>query len=79
MFNGKYLSYYGINIFFQKVTIVRSQHISAKAEPIDEVGDKVEKGYLIGDISGGKLGAKIHARIDGIIKEIIDESIVIVK
>lgn len=65
--------------FLKKVTILRSQHIGAKAEPIDEVGDKVQKGDLIRDISGGKLGAKIHSSIDGIIKEITDESIVIVK
>jgi len=64
---------------FQKVTILRSQHIGAKAEPIVKVGDKVQKGDLIGEISDGKLGAKIHASIDGIIKEITDESIVIVK
>ncbi|WP_238861223.1 4Fe-4S dicluster domain-containing protein [Clostridium sp. YIM B02569] len=64
---------------FQKVTILRSQHIGAKAEPIVKIGDKVQKGDLIGEISYGKLGAKIHASIDGIIKEITDESIVIVK
>ncbi|ABR36154.1 4Fe-4S dicluster domain-containing protein [Clostridium beijerinckii] len=64
---------------FQKVTILRSQHIGAKAEPIVKIGDKVQKGDLIGEISDGKLGAKIHASIDGIIKEITDESIVIVK
>ena len=56
-----------------------SQHIGVKAEPIVKVGDKVNKGDLIGDILEGKLGAKIHASIDGIIKEITDESIVIVK
>lgn len=64
---------------FSKVTILRSQHIGAKAESIVKVGDKVNKGDLIGDISDGKLGAKIHASIDGIITEITDESIVIVK
>lgn len=64
---------------FSRVTILRSQHIGAKAEPIVKVGDKVQKGDLIGDISDGKLGAKLHASIDGIIQEITDESIVIVK
>ncbi len=64
---------------FSKVTILRSQHIGVKAEPIVKVGDKVNKGDLIGDILDGKLGAKIHASIDGIIKEITDESIIIVK
>jgi len=64
---------------FSKVTILRSQHIGAKAEPIVKVGDKVQKGDLIGDISDGKLGAKIHASIDGFIHEITDESIIIVK
>ncbi|WP_420482081.1 biotin/lipoyl-containing protein [Clostridium beijerinckii] len=59
--------------------MLRSQHIGAKAEHIVKVGDKVQKGDLIGEISDGKLGAKIHASIDGIIKEITDESIVIAK
>lgn len=64
---------------FSKVTILRSQHIGVKAEPVVKVGDRVHKGDLIGDIPDGKLGANIHASIDGIIKEITDESIVIVK
>ena len=64
---------------FSKVAILRSQHIGTKAEPIVKIGDKVQKGDLIGDISDGKLGAKIHASIDGFIHEITDESIIIVK
>lgn len=64
---------------FSRVTILRGQHIGVKAEPIVKVGDKVKKGDLIGDISNEKLGANIHASIDGIIHEITDESIVIVK
>lgn len=63
---------------FSKVSILRSQHIGAKAESVVKVGDKVKKGDLIGDISNGKLGAKIHASIDGTILEITDESIVII-
>ncbi|MBW6409503.1 4Fe-4S dicluster domain-containing protein [Clostridium weizhouense] len=62
---------------FSEVVILRSQHIGAKTEPVVKVGDNVEKGDLIGDIDSDKLGAKIHASISGIIKEITDDSIVI--
>ncbi|SFC18501.1 4Fe-4S dicluster domain-containing protein [Clostridium uliginosum] len=64
---------------FLEVVILRSQHIGAKAEPIVKVGDRVNKGDLIGDIASDKLGAKIHASIDGVIKEITDDAIVISK
>ncbi len=64
---------------FSEVVILRSQHIGAKAEPIVNIGDRVKKGDLIGDIPNDKLGAKIHASIDGVIKEINDDSIIIIR
>lgn len=40
-------------------------HIGAPAEPVVAAGEKVEKGQLIADIPGGKLGARYHAPISG--------------
>ncbi len=49
----------------QSVNIPLSQHIGAPAEPIVKAGDTVKKGDLIAKIQEGKLGANIHASIDG--------------
>jgi Na+-translocating ferredoxin:NAD+ oxidoreductase RnfC subunit len=62
----------------QRVKISLRQHIGAEAVPVVKVGDKVMKGQLIGDIEEGKLGAKIHASIDGTIISLGDNSITIV-
>ncbi|TCO77953.1 4Fe-4S dicluster domain-containing protein [Marinisporobacter balticus] len=62
---------------FKAVVIARSQHIGAPVEPIVNVGDQVTKGQLIGEIPDNKLGAKIHASINGIVKNITDKSILI--
>lgn len=64
---------------FDVVTIARSQHIGAKSEPLVKSGDKVCKGQLIADIPENQLGAKLHASINGIIKSIDEQSIVISK
>lgn len=55
-----------------KVKIPLSQHIGAPAVPVVKVGDIVKKGVLIGEIPAGKLGARVHASIDGRITEITD-------
>ncbi|QZY54131.1 4Fe-4S dicluster domain-containing protein [Crassaminicella profunda] len=65
------------NKSFKWVVIDLQQHIGAKAEPVVCVGDQVSKGQLIADIPENKLGAKIHASINGIIKDITEKSIVI--
>ncbi|SET18194.1 Na+-translocating ferredoxin:NAD+ oxidoreductase RNF, RnfC subunit [Natronincola peptidivorans] len=51
------------------VRIPLQQHIGQPAIPIVQRGMQVKTGELIGDIPEGKLGAKIHASVDG---EIID-------
>ena len=55
-----------------KVKIPLSQHIGAPAVPAVKVGDMVKKGWLIGDIPLGNLGARVHASIDGKVTEITD-------
>ena len=60
----------------KQVRLPLSQHIGAPAEPVIRVGEKVKKGQVIAEIPRGKLGARIHASIDGTITN-IDSEIVI--
>ncbi len=60
-------------------TIVRiplQQHIGTRSAPVVKVGAKVRAGDLIADIPRGKLGARIHASIDGVVAAIDDEIII---
>jgi len=58
------------------VTILLSQHVGVPAQPTVRVGEKVRHGQCIGDIPDGKLGARVHASMDGIVKA-VNSSIVI--
>lgn len=68
-----------LNEEFNKVNISLKQHIGMPAIPIVQVGDVVEKGQLIADIQEGKMGSKIHASISGIVNEINNNTIIIVR
>jgi Na+-translocating ferredoxin:NAD+ oxidoreductase RnfC subunit len=56
-----------------EVVIKLNQHIGAPANSIVNVGERVSKGDLIGKMDDGKLGANIHASIDGVIKDVNSE------
>jgi len=62
---------------YSRVTLKLSQHIGAPAQPVVAVGDTVKVGDLIGQIPEDALGAPIHASIDGTVKEVTNEAIVI--
>lgn len=53
------------------------QAIGAPSEPVVKIGDSVSKGALIARIPDGKLGAALHASIDGTITNITGETITI--
>ncbi len=59
------------------VGIYLSQHVGAKAVPTVKVGDRVEKGQMVGEVPEGALGAPVHASIDGVVAEISDSLILI--
>lgn len=61
----------------EMVRIPLKQHIGAPAKPVVSVGDRVEKGDLIGEIPERSLGARVHASISGIVQEI--DSCVVIK
>lgn len=61
----------------QEVHIPTRQHVGVPATPVVSIGDHVEAGRLIGKISGGGLGAAVHASISGTVTECTGEYIVI--
>jgi len=60
----------------QQVRLPLTQHIGAPAEPTVRVGERVRKGQVVAEILRGALGARIHASIDGTVKN-IDSDILI--
>jgi Na+-translocating ferredoxin:NAD+ oxidoreductase RnfC subunit len=50
----------------RKVNVLLKQHAGAAAVPVVKTGDRVRTGDLIAAPEQGKLGARIHASIDGI-------------
>ena len=61
----------------KRVEIPLKQHIGLPAEAVVQAGQCVKKGELIAKCAEGKLGANVHASIDGVIKA-VHSSIIIV-
>jgi len=53
-----------------RVDIPLLQHAGAPAVPVVKVGEAVQKGQCIGESPEGKLGARVHASIDGVVSNI---------
>ncbi|MGA7161137.1 MAG: 4Fe-4S dicluster domain-containing protein [Bacteroidota bacterium] len=51
----------------KKVRIPLSQHIGTPAVPVVKSGNVVKAGDVIGEIPEGKLGARLHASIEGVV------------
>ncbi len=61
------------------VSLPLKQHIGASSVPCVMVGDYVKKGQLIANIGENTLGSQLFASIDGQIKDLTDETIIISK
>lgn len=59
------------------VGISLNAHVGAGATPVVQVGDKVKKGQVIGEIPDGAMGARAHSSIDGTVEEIRNGVVVI--
>lgn len=66
-----------IKVNVKSVAIPLSQHIGLPATPVVHIGDKVFKGDLLGKVEDNKLGSNIHSSVDGIIKDIRNNIIII--
>lgn len=62
---------------FRRVTLLMKQHIGAPANPVVAVGDKVQVGDLVGEIPEGAMGARVHASIAGVVRQVSKEAVVI--
>jgi len=60
----------------RRVTIPLKQHSGAPAVPVVKCGERVREGDLLGVPEAGKLGARIHASIDGVVKSITDAVVI---
>ncbi|MFO7713833.1 4Fe-4S dicluster domain-containing protein [Desulfosarcina sp.] len=68
--------FYEDEIHIRQVSIPLQQHLGKPAEPVVQVGDKLKKGDLIGEIPKGALGARMHASIDGTVTSVGDHIII---
>ena len=59
------------------VNIPLSQHIGVPATPIVNEGSEVYIGQMIGQIPDGKIGAHVHASINGLVKSVTNDNIMI--
>ncbi len=59
------------------LTIPLHQHAGAPAVPVVELGQRVYAGDLLGEIPPGKLGARVHASVDGTVSAVTDRAIVL--
>jgi Na+-translocating ferredoxin:NAD+ oxidoreductase RnfC subunit len=60
------------------VRIRMKQHAGVPAVPVVEAGKRVKKGQTVGRVADGKLGAHVHASIDGKVRAVTPESVEIV-
>ncbi len=58
------------------VRLPLKQHTGAPTVPVVKVGTPVKTGELVAEVPEGKLGSRIHASIDGIVRK-VDEEIII--
>jgi Na+-translocating ferredoxin:NAD+ oxidoreductase RnfC subunit len=59
-----------------RVAIPLKQNVGAAAVPCVKVGQRVRKGQVVAEIPEGKLGARHHASIAGVVKEIKDAIVI---
>ncbi|MCQ7058006.1 SLBB domain-containing protein [Escherichia coli] len=60
-------------------TLLLRQHIGASAIPCVQKGERVVRGQCVADVPADALGAPVHASIDGIVSEITDQSITVIR
>lgn len=63
----------------EKTTLLLRQHIGASAVPCVQNGDRVVRGQCVADVPQDALGAPVHASIDGIVCEVTDQAITVVR
>ena len=60
----------------RRVRLPLQQHIGNPALPEVRVGQSVKVGDLLGEIPAGKLSARVHASIDGVVSEVSQDIVI---
>ena len=60
------------------VRIKMKQHAGEPAVPVVEAGTRVKKGQVVGRVAEGKLGAHVHASVEGKVRTVNPEFLEIV-
>jgi Na+-translocating ferredoxin:NAD+ oxidoreductase RnfC subunit len=63
----------------QRVTLLLKQHLGAPATAVVAVGDIVKRGDPVGRIADDRLGAHVHASIDGKVTAVSDTAVTIAR
>lgn len=63
----------------EKTTLLLRQHIGASSVPCVQKGERVTRGQCVADVPQGAPGARIHASMDGIVSEITEQAIIVVR
>lgn len=59
----------------KNIQLLLSQHVGAPCAPVVKAGDTVKRGTLVAEPTG--LGANIFSSVDGVVKEVLDDRVVI--
>jgi len=63
----------------EQVSLLLRQHVGAPATAVVGVGDALRRGDLVARIADDKLGANIHASIDGVVSAVSETAVIITK
>jgi Na+-translocating ferredoxin:NAD+ oxidoreductase RnfC subunit len=62
---------------FRRARLALRQHLGVAALPVVQVGDRVQAGDLVGEIPPVAMGARVHASLSGVVREVSPEVVVI--
>jgi len=68
--------YFTGEIPVKEVTIPLKQHLGIPAVPVVKVGNRIEKGDIIGEIPEKEMGARVHASISGTVISVGDAVVI---
>lgn len=66
-----------MNAQFRTARLALRQHTGAAALPVVQPGDRVQVGDLVGEIPPAALGARVHASLSGVVRDVTSEFITI--
>lgn len=59
----------------KQVSLLMQQHIGQAARPLVQPGDRIKKGQVVAITEDGKLGAPVHASMDGVVELVTDSMV----